>query len=899
MVDTVDTAVYRLSIEGEEEVDAAARSIDKLAVSEEKLTRATRTSGDAMEKLLGRLDPRIRAEQQLARTLDHLNRLELEGVGTAQQRAQALAAATNNYNTSIQRIAGTKAEGTFLAAGNAAKLSAFQIQNLSFQLQDVGQALLTGQPLFTTLIQQGSQISQIFGQGVGVAGAIKAVGGGIMSFLLNPLNLAVLGFAAAAATAQYFYRALTAGGEDSEAALERHKDLVEQVRDAYEAAGNSADNWRKKISAVSSLDVADNLRAAREELERLSESLRSDLSGRSPTNLQRRAENRGFIDELNAIDELNRKFSEGLIPIDDYRRSLDGIGGATASEGVRDLALALVQQSEGAVDAAQRVREAEDAFDAMNGTLKDTPSFLQAIEDGFKKTANASGEMSKATSELVKNAKAAAQAKLDLTTTIGEKDAGEFGAFNQLNAELREAETNLRNVTAQMRDAASAQTLSTLFPEASRIEGSNQALRDTVTVLRLLFHQLEDGIIPPQRLQEEIDKIRQSLVDMGLNSSAVDRLIDTFVKAALEAMGLRDSIDLIKLSLDKLPTNKTIEVTTVYKSIGANGGDISVTRLGGVATDTSATGGGSSGAGYIPYSIGGLAELPGKAEGGPVSAGQSYLVGEEGPELITMGSAGNVSTASATAAALTGGAGVLSMIEDNTYQALEEIRRSIGFLETIENNTMVMSDTLKAMRSGMSSGGGGSSGGGTSGGSSGGRFSGGGGGGGSGGLSHLDPFSPYVWNPALQPGGAALGNAPYDPVADFLLNGNQAALAGVNQFNANIGLVSGAGNVGPWGLAGQRQYVNQSLGGFDSGGYIGPGDSQPVQFFKRPDEAVAVLRPEQREAVGKAMEGGKVDRSVRVGDIHIHVAGDIGSRQSHLALRDEFGRRLADIANRV
>ena len=44
-----------------------------------------------------------------------------------------------------------------------------------------------------------------------------------------------------------------------------------------------------------------------------------------------------------------------------------------------------------------------------------------------------------------------------------------------------------------------------------------------------------------------------------------------------------------------------------------------------------------------------------KAAGGPVEGGKTYLVGEQGPELVTMGGAGHVTNARDTAAALSGG----------------------------------------------------------------------------------------------------------------------------------------------------------------------------------------------------------------------------------------------------
>ncbi|MDE2043336.1 MAG: tail tape measure protein, partial [Alphaproteobacteria bacterium] len=58
-------------------------------------------------------------------------------------------------------------------------------------------------------------------------------------------------------------------------------------------------------------------------------------------------------------------------------------------------------------------------------------------------------------------------------------------------------------------------------------------------------------------------------------------------------------------------------------------------------------GGSSAGGGLLTgltSLIGGLFGSPGRATGGPVSPGQPYMVGENGPELFVPTSAGNIAT---------------------------------------------------------------------------------------------------------------------------------------------------------------------------------------------------------------------------------------------------------------
>src|SRR3990167_632409 len=310
MTDVVQQAIYRMGVEGVEKLNAAGAAIDNTAVKEEKLTRATRTSGDAMGQLLGRLDARVRAERALQNALQQVNRFEEEGIGTAGERAQAINAATMRYNESIQRISGTKAQDTFLGAGNAARLSAFQIQNLSFQLQDVGQAVLTGQPLFRTFIQQGSQIAQIFGPGVGVAGAIRAVGTGVAQFLLNPLNLLVLGFAGAVAGAGALFTLLR--GDTTSTVLEKHEDVIKSIKERGEEAEDAAVQYGERAQAAITFEGRQNIVGLQDRADSELLSLRSTLNAIESIARVRRVF--GGVGDLGAgpVSEIANRLAEDL-----------------------------------------------------------------------------------------------------------------------------------------------------------------------------------------------------------------------------------------------------------------------------------------------------------------------------------------------------------------------------------------------------------------------------------------------------------------------------------------------------------------------------------------------------------------------------------------------------------
>lgn len=90
------------------------------------------------------------------------------------------------------------------------------------------------------------QIAQTFGPGVGVRAALKATGAAIFSFVANPLNLAVLGIASSSAAVPLLWSAVTSGSRDANEALERNKELIEEIAEAYPRAAKAAEDYGQR-----------------------------------------------------------------------------------------------------------------------------------------------------------------------------------------------------------------------------------------------------------------------------------------------------------------------------------------------------------------------------------------------------------------------------------------------------------------------------------------------------------------------------------------------------------------------------------------------------------------------------------------------------------------------------
>lgn len=116
MVDTTETAIYKLGYDvGDDsrKVDALRESVQKLVdtteksvASEEKVTAARRTTEAGLDRLLGKLDPNIRKQQELQKVQEQLARFADEGVGSEQKRAAALDLANKKYGEGTEAASG-------------------------------------------------------------------------------------------------------------------------------------------------------------------------------------------------------------------------------------------------------------------------------------------------------------------------------------------------------------------------------------------------------------------------------------------------------------------------------------------------------------------------------------------------------------------------------------------------------------------------------------------------------------------------------------------------------------------------------------------------------------------------------------------------------------------------
>ena len=155
-------------------------------------TRETKRQGEALDRLIGQIDPTVAAYSRLDKMEQQLE---------AHRKAGRLP--TEDYKVYVAQINAArdaigKTDKVMAANGQTAKAFAANLRGVPAQFTDIAVSLQAGQNPLTVFLQQGGQLKDMFG---GIAPAARALTGYIVG-LINPFTVA----AAAAATLALAYK---------------------------------------------------------------------------------------------------------------------------------------------------------------------------------------------------------------------------------------------------------------------------------------------------------------------------------------------------------------------------------------------------------------------------------------------------------------------------------------------------------------------------------------------------------------------------------------------------------------------------------------------------------------------------------------------------------------------
>ncbi|WP_169833514.1 glucosaminidase domain-containing protein [Methylobrevis pamukkalensis] len=230
--------------------------------------------------------PLFAAEQQHLAMLAEINRAHAIGALNADEMAVAVGRQQAAYAAQVGAInAATGALQRHSAAARADGIASHDLINMQAQFTDLGVQIASGGSPAMAILQQGAQLAPIVSAQGSIREGASALAAGFAS-MLNPVNLAVIGMAAAAAGASLLFETIGSGTSASAAALERHIDVVRRIKDAYGEAARGVKEYAAEEKIV--IDYA---------------------AGRNVDDLKKR-----YLDAAQAIaGEINSHFVDGII----------------------------------------------------------------------------------------------------------------------------------------------------------------------------------------------------------------------------------------------------------------------------------------------------------------------------------------------------------------------------------------------------------------------------------------------------------------------------------------------------------------------------------------------------------------------------------------------------------
>lgn len=217
------------------------------------------------------------------------------------------------------------------------------------------------------------------------------------------------------------------------------------------------------------------------------------------------------------------------------------------------------------------------------------------------------------------------------------------------------------------------------------VDASAKATPEQVARLEALGASYVEAAVSAERLKAA-EEARTDAAELAAETN--ERLVDTFSGAISQADSFADALRNVAMALVEMAAKGA------FLGEGPLGGLQSVLTT--VATSAVSPAAGPSVA--AQYGLYGAGKLPARASGGPVVAGQAYMVGEHGPEPFVPAIDGRVLSVSQAQAAVRGGGGAHVRLDVNVNDdgTLGVIARQAGASAALPVAVSVTRSAMKA-----------------------------------------------------------------------------------------------------------------------------------------------------------------------------------------------------------
>jgi hypothetical protein len=530
-------------------------------------------------------------------------------------------------------LAGSAA--SFAPLTRAAGVSRIELFELGHSARATFDILAAGGSPMRALALEGARVVQALAEGPGgIGGALAAVGDTVAA-LATPMNLALAALAALGVGAVLWLTHEHDKAVDATAALEAHKKWLDQILDGYADAKKAADEYLAAASQLPEAAVgsdlkshqtgaSDNLKAALAELQQYRDELNTDLTqpieqfgsqaaadsvarlldvvkqaGLSATSTK--AQFDALVSSLTEIKNSGPPTEAFLAG-----RMLDlATNAEKAASAVTSIDVALnALPSSVAVQIEVQMKGFTEARTKLLGLIPDTRDQFTRARDDAK--AAHSQELGAAPDGIMRQAADADYSRVMAGIDAAQKAVEDKKANGNAESAAVRQQKQIDNVTTSLQRQIAALT------ETGKQQAEANALAqagitaDAKQAAGIIT--LADKLYDAKQAQQQLNAAVANFQDM--EKSALSTFISDLRQGKTAAEALGDTIGGIGNRLIDLGINALVGSQTS----GLQGLLGSVLHL----------------------------SLPGRASGGPVTAGQAYVVGEKRPELFVPSTSGTI-----------------------------------------------------------------------------------------------------------------------------------------------------------------------------------------------------------------------------------------------------------------
>ena len=591
------------------EAEKAEGAIEDLNKEQNEGGRIGKNYADQTKKLTDAL--KLEAKS-IGKTKDEIRILKLEQSGASKEQVKAARAALEYKNQLLAQAKAAdiaeKEQRELSAASNVVqgKFKAMKgsTQQVSYQLQDIAIQAQMGTNAFTILGQQGPQLASVFGPGGAVAGAVisfAALLGGVMFAGLKDTSETMEEVEQRATDLAAKLNELSE--EDKKVVLRQLTSQLEKSKEALEA--QELVITRAKIALDTYATQVESF-FVQEEYKELFESL--DAQRTKLIELQE--EYTSLQDKIDGVSETTNDLIDGL----KEEVSLFGLVGRA-----RDLELARIKNA-----TPLQVEEINRLYDLLDLKHKEKEQRTKTAER-LKAETDERERANKALEKQVEIEENRASKRLQVVEQAG------LSPVERLKEEMAQSLALLE----QDRLAAVV---------AAEIKGQDvflieQRYADARTSLTEQTEKKITEIELQEAQQREMQKAAIEQMALTRAASVAGQLSQVMAGAFGEQSAAAKSAFALQQGL----AMAQIIVDTQRAAISAGAVAAPLTGLAGFLASAGAVQAmGAISLGIVAGQT--LAGLTGRALGGQVRGGESYLVGERGPELLTMGGSGRISS---------------------------------------------------------------------------------------------------------------------------------------------------------------------------------------------------------------------------------------------------------------